>query len=74
METLNYGRKVFSFAQGTTIHTSTSITEKALPHESEEAFTRRLMKKYGDQQGTVEIVFKNGRPNYAVITFPGNDK
>ena len=74
METLNFGRKVFSFAQGTTIHTSTSITEKALPHENEDVFTHRLMKKYGDQQGTVEIVFKNGRPNYAVITFLGNDK
>jgi hypothetical protein len=72
METLSYGRKVFSFAQGTTVHTSTTITEKALPHESEDAFTRRLMKKVGDRRGTVEIIFKNGRPNYAVITFPEN--
>jgi hypothetical protein len=74
METLSYGRKLFSFAQGITVHQSTAITEKALPHESEEAFTSRLMKKYGHRQGTVELVFKNGRPNYAVITFSQNDK
>lgn len=74
MEALSYGRKVFSFAQGTTVHTSTSITERALPQEREKAFTHRLMKKYSDQQGIIEIVFKNGRPDYAVITFSENDK
>lgn len=74
MESLSYGRKFFSFAQGTTVHQSTSITEKALPHESENAFTQRLMKKYGHRQGTVEIVFKNGHPNYAVLTFPEDDQ
>ncbi|MEJ2750889.1 MAG: hypothetical protein P8183_23725, partial [Anaerolineae bacterium] len=73
MEPLIYGRKVFSFAKGITVHQSTTITERSFPHESEKAFTHRLMKKYGDRQGTVEIVIKNGHPDYAVITFPEND-
>ena len=28
-----------------------------------------LLEKYQDQQGTIEIVFKRGRPDYAIITF-----
>ena len=69
MEPVAYGRKRFSFAEGKTIHTGTSITVKALPGENEQAFTKRLMKKYGDARGTVEIIFKGGRPDYAIISF-----
>jgi hypothetical protein len=69
MNKMNYGRKFFSLADGAAVHTGTSITEKALPREDEDAFTQRLLKHYGHCQGTVEIIFKDGRPNYAVITF-----
>lgn len=69
MEPVTYGRKKFSFAEGKTIHTSTSITVKSMPGENEHNFTQRLMKKYGQEKGTVEIVFKGGRPDYAIINF-----
>ena len=36
--------------------------------EDEDAFTERLMRKYGNHQGTIEIVFKGGQPDYAIIT------
>ena len=48
---------------------SVSVTEKALADEDEIAFTRRLVEQYGGQQGTIEVVFKRGRPNYAILTF-----
>ena len=70
MQTVQYGRKVFSFDEGGTALKSTVVTEKALPDESETAFIQRLLKKYEDQRGTIELVFKRGRPDYAVITFP----
>jgi hypothetical protein len=69
MDGVNYGRKVFSFSNGVTSHTSTSITEKSMPGENEQAFTERLARKYARREGTIEIVFKKGRPDYAVITF-----
>jgi hypothetical protein len=69
METVNYGRKTFSIIKGMAVHKSTEITEKPLPHEDEKAFTQRLLHKYGHLQGTVEIVFRNGRPNYALLKF-----
>ena len=68
MERVEYGHKFFSFAKGRTELTSTSITIKSLPGENEKAFTRRLMQRFGNQEGTIEIVFKKGRPNYAIIT------
>ena len=49
--------------------TSTSITERALIGENERTFTERLLRIDDDQKGTIEIVFKNDRPNYAFITF-----
>ena len=68
MELVKYGRKKFSIVEGKTILTSTSITEKSLPGENEEAFTHRLTRKYANHRGTIEIVFKKGRPDYAIIT------
>jgi hypothetical protein len=68
MQVIDYGRRKFTFSNGKKMVTSTSITEKSLASEDEEAFTERLMKKYGNQQGTIEIVFKGGRPEYAIIT------
>jgi len=68
MKVINYGRRRFTFANGKKVITSTSITERSFSGEDEQAFTDRLMEKYGNQQGTIEIVFKAGRPDYAVIT------
>ena len=68
MKVINYGRRRFTFRKGKKIITSTSITERSLRGEDEETFAERLMKKYGDQQGTIEIVFKGGQPDYAIIT------
>ena len=45
-----------------------SITERALVGEDERAFTERLMRLYGQQKGTIEIVFRSGCPDYAIIT------
>lgn len=72
METVNYGRKIFSINRGRAVLKNIEITEKPLRHEDEHAFTQRLLNKYGHLQGTVEIVIRNGRPNYAVLNFPEN--
>jgi len=68
MKVINFGRRRYSFAQGCVELTRTDITERSLNGEDEEAFTRRLMKKYGASEGTIEIVFKKGRPDYAIVT------
>jgi hypothetical protein len=72
MQTLQYGRKIFSFDEAGTALKSTVVTEKVLPGENEEGFIRRLSEKYQGQQGTIEVVFKRGLPDYAVISFSGN--
>ncbi len=69
MQQIKYGRKIFSFGEGSTVLESTSVTERALPNEDEIAFTGRLLKKFQDRKGTIEVIFKNGWPDYAVITF-----
>jgi len=66
---INYGRKIFSLDKGCTVLKTTCVTEKALPCEDEMTFRRRLAEKYQDRQGTIEIVFKRGYPDYAIITF-----
>lgn len=70
MESVNYGRKTFSLIKGNAVLRCTEITEKPLRHEDEKAFTQRLLNKYGHLQGTVEIVIRDGRPNYAILKFP----
>jgi hypothetical protein len=69
MDCIKFGRRIYSFNNGDVVLKSTSVTEKALPDEDETAFTDRLVTKYGNQQGVLEIVFKRGRPDYAIITF-----
>ena len=69
MQRLQYGRKVFCFDENGAALKSTVVTEKALSGEDETAFTDRLMQKYAGQRGTLEVVFKRGRPDYAIITF-----
>ena len=68
-----YGRKRFSFTEGVPTLQSMSITEKPLKGETETQFTKRLMRHYDDQQGTIEIVFKGGLPDYAIITFTSKE-
>jgi len=65
---IRFGRRRFDFAQGKVELTSTSFTEKALPGEDEQAFTDRLLKLYSSREGTIEMVFKGGSPDYAIIT------
>ena len=60
--------RFFSFDEGDAELTSTVVTESALPDEDEAAFTHRLLVKYPVQRGTIEVIFKRGRPDYAVIT------
>ena len=69
MQAIKYGRKVFSFDDGGAVLESTCITEKAMQGEDESAFTQRLVQKYNGRRGTIEVVFKRGRPDYAIITF-----
>ena len=69
MDCIKFGRRIYSFDNGDVVLKSTSVTEKALPDEDETAFTHRLVTKYGDQRGVIEVVFKRGRPDYAIITF-----
>ena len=69
MGKIRFGRRIFTFADGKTVLKSTSVTERALVGEDEVAFTKRLLKLYNHRRGTIEIVFKSGRPDYAVITF-----
>ena len=68
MKVINFGRRRYEFANGNVELTRTDITERSLNGEDEEAFTKRLMKLYGNREGTIEIVFKKGRPNYAIVT------
>jgi hypothetical protein len=64
----SFGRKTLSFAKGVSFLTKTAITEKSLAGEDECTFTQRLLNKYCDDEGTIEIVFKHGRPDYAIVT------
>ncbi|UCC54165.1 MAG: hypothetical protein JSV68_09360 [Anaerolineaceae bacterium] len=68
MESITYGRRKLTFAEGTCLHTSTSVTERSLASEDEDAFIARLMSKYGNRKGTIEVVIKGGKPDYAIIT------
>ena len=67
--TIRFGRRKFAFSNGKVELKSTSVTEKALASEDEEAFTDRLLQLYGHREGTIEIIFKRGQPDYAIITF-----
>lgn len=62
-----FGRKQFSFDEGVPILEGIVITEKPLKDEDEAAFTQRLVHQYLDQHGTIEMVIKNGLPDYAII-------
>lgn len=73
MERIRFGRRRLDFRNGTAVPTSTSVTERAHKGEDEVAFTNRLLETYCDEEGTIEIVFKAGRPDYAIITIHTNE-
>ena len=65
---IRFGRRKFEFAQGKAELTSTSFTEKALPGEDQRGVNIRRQCLYGSREGTIEMVFKGGNPDYAIIT------
>lgn len=65
---LPFVRKVLSFSGGEASLKKVFITERPLSGEDEDEFTQRLLAKYGKQQGTIEIVLKNERVDYAIVT------
>ena len=71
-KTVKFGRRKFSIADGKTELVSTSITVRSLAGEDEQAFTECLVEMCGSGRGIIEIVFKAGRPAYAIITFSQN--
>jgi hypothetical protein len=68
MRNILYGRRCLTFSKGCAVYTSTVWTVRALPGEDEQAFTRRLLTECGESEGTLEIVFRAGVPDYATIT------
>lgn len=68
MEIIRFGRRRLSLHNGKVSHTSTTVTERAHHGEDEHAFIERLLKMYYEHEGSIEIVFKAGRPEYAIIT------
>lgn len=66
--TVPYGRVTMSFAKGRAGLRQVTVTEKAMPGEDEQQFVDRLLKRYCDENGTMQIVFKNGKPDYAIVT------
>ena len=68
MKVVNHGRRTITFDNGESMVTSTSVTERSLNGEDETAFLCRLMEKYGHRQGTIEVVFKADKPDYATVT------
>lgn len=70
MESVEYGRKIYSVDNGNSSLISVSVTEKPIVGEDERAFRDRLLSKYKGHEGTLEIVIKNGRPNHATFVAP----
>lgn len=68
MPTIHYGRRRLAFSKGRAVPTSTTHTVRAFPGEDEAAFVERLLAERDADHGTIEIVFKNGLPEYAVVT------
>jgi hypothetical protein len=68
MQTIHYGRRRLAFSNGCAVPTSTMYTVRAHSAEDEAAFIQRLLDECDADQGTIEIVFKGGFPEYAVVT------
>lgn len=72
MQTITYGRRRLAFSRGSVVHTSTVLTIRAEDGEDEATFTQRLLRTCADSEGTIEIVFRAGAPEYAVVTISPN--
>jgi hypothetical protein len=68
-ENLRFGRKTLTFSRGKATLKQIVVTEKSIPGEDEEHFLARILQKYSDRNGTIQVVFKNLIPDYAIITF-----
>jgi hypothetical protein len=68
MQTILFGRRHLSFSNGSAVHTRTTVTVRANPGEDEHAFTQRLLAQCNGREGTIEIIFRAGVPEYAIIT------
>ncbi len=68
-ENVFFGRKTLEFVNGKATLKQVTVTEKSLPGEDEDAFVQRILEKYPERAGTIQIVFKNRMPDYAIITF-----
>lgn len=64
----NCSRVILSFANRKLALKKVKLIEKPFPEENEDTFIQRLLDKYHGQRGTLEIVFKNGRPEHAIVT------
>ncbi len=64
----NFSHIILSFANRKVALKKVKLIEKPFPEENEATFTQRLLDKYHGQSGTLEIVFRNGRPEYAIVT------
>lgn len=64
-----FGRqRVQVLPSGEAVVQATSETFQAKPGEDQKAFLRRLAREHGVGPGdVVEVVFKAGRPQYAVV-------
>jgi len=69
MKAVKFGRRKFTFGNGKAELMATSITVRSRVGEAEEAFKGRLLEMIGSEKGTIEIVYKRGQPDYAIITF-----
>jgi hypothetical protein len=68
-ESVPFGRKTLTFDKGKATLKQVTLTEKSLPGEDEEVFVDRLLRMFADRNGTIQVVFKNRIPDYAIITF-----
>lgn len=68
MQTIHYGRRRLAFSNGRAVPTSTMHTVRAYRGEDETAFVQRLLDEWDADRGIIEIVFKSGFPEYAVVT------
>jgi hypothetical protein len=66
--TVSYGRKLLRLKDGKAQLEQITFTEKSFPGEDETQFVDRLSQRFSDMNGTFQIVFKNGKPDYAIIT------
>ena len=68
MSAIQCGRLRLVFSRGVVTCTSLVETTKTESDEAETTFFQRLVAHFQDEENAIELVFKGGRPNYAIIT------